>query len=237
MPASSACRPDDVTDPDPRLPAALEGARRARALRHARRARLLPDGAPRRPPAIDDHALLAPEPRVPGVEFHSGSLGHLLSVGVGVALDMKLRGGPTRVFVDPRRRRAGRGLGLGGLPGRRRASSSTTWSPSSTATSFQANMAHRGADPARADRREVRGVRLAPSPTSTATTSRARRGLREAARARPASRRRSSPHGAQQGAAQPRGPGRALVRRLQRRGDRRCSSPSCTVPRAASALR
>jgi transketolase len=33
------------------------------------------------------------------VEFHSGSLGHLLSVGIGVALDIKLRKGTNRVFV------------------------------------------------------------------------------------------------------------------------------------------
>ena len=40
-----------------------------------------------------------PNRAVPGVEFHSGSLGHLLSVGLGVALDIKLRGGTNRVFV------------------------------------------------------------------------------------------------------------------------------------------
>lgn len=40
-----------------------------------------------------------PSRDVPGVEFHSGSLGHLLSVGLGVALDIKLRGGANRVFV------------------------------------------------------------------------------------------------------------------------------------------
>jgi transketolase len=40
-----------------------------------------------------------PNRRVPGVEFHSGSLGHLLSVGIGLALDIKLRGGSNRVFV------------------------------------------------------------------------------------------------------------------------------------------
>ena len=40
-----------------------------------------------------------PSREVPGVEFHSGSLGHLLAVGLGVALDVKLRGGPSRVFV------------------------------------------------------------------------------------------------------------------------------------------
>ncbi len=35
----------------------------------------------------------------PGVEFHSGSLGHLLAVGIGIALDIRLRGGEGRVFV------------------------------------------------------------------------------------------------------------------------------------------
>jgi transketolase len=40
-----------------------------------------------------------PNRAVPGVEFHSGSLGHLLSVGIGVALDIKLTGGSNRVFV------------------------------------------------------------------------------------------------------------------------------------------
>ena len=40
-----------------------------------------------------------PNRGIPGVEFHSGSLGHLLSVAMGVALDVKLRGGPNRVYV------------------------------------------------------------------------------------------------------------------------------------------
>src|SRR5215471_17608729 len=40
-----------------------------------------------------------PNSSIPGVEFHSGSLGHLLPVGVGIALDIKLRRGPGRVFV------------------------------------------------------------------------------------------------------------------------------------------
>jgi transketolase len=40
-----------------------------------------------------------PNRGVPGVEFHSGSLGHLLSVAMGVALDIKLKGQPGRVFV------------------------------------------------------------------------------------------------------------------------------------------
>jgi transketolase len=40
-----------------------------------------------------------PNRGVAGVEFHSGSLGHLLSVGLGVAADIRLRRGESRVFV------------------------------------------------------------------------------------------------------------------------------------------
>jgi len=40
-----------------------------------------------------------PNRNIPGVEFHSGSLGHLLSVGIGIAMDIKMRGGRNRVFV------------------------------------------------------------------------------------------------------------------------------------------
>lgn len=40
-----------------------------------------------------------PNRDVPGVEFHSGSLGHLLSVGVGLALEARMRRSPARVFV------------------------------------------------------------------------------------------------------------------------------------------
>lgn len=40
-----------------------------------------------------------PNRNVPGIEFHSGSLGHLLSVAIGIAMDIKLRGGDNRVFV------------------------------------------------------------------------------------------------------------------------------------------
>jgi len=46
-----------------------------------------------------DHLYWHPNREVPGVEFHSGSLGHLPSVGVGIALDAKLRGSAARVFV------------------------------------------------------------------------------------------------------------------------------------------
>jgi transketolase len=47
----------------------------------------------------DDVLYWHPNREMPGVEFHAGSLGHLLSVGAGIATDAKLRGGPNRVFV------------------------------------------------------------------------------------------------------------------------------------------
>ncbi len=47
----------------------------------------------------DDALYWHPNRRIPGVEFHSGSLGHLLSVGIGVALDIRMRGGSNRVYV------------------------------------------------------------------------------------------------------------------------------------------
>lgn len=40
-----------------------------------------------------------PNRQIPGVEFHSGSLGHLLPVAVGVALDVKIRKANNRVVV------------------------------------------------------------------------------------------------------------------------------------------
>ncbi len=40
-----------------------------------------------------------PNRAVPGVEFHSGSLGHLLAVAVGIALDIRMRKGPNRAYV------------------------------------------------------------------------------------------------------------------------------------------
>ncbi|MDP9035728.1 MAG: thiamine pyrophosphate-dependent enzyme [Myxococcota bacterium] len=47
----------------------------------------------------NDSMYWHPNRDIPGIEFHSGSLGHLLSVGVGIALDVTLRAGPSRVFV------------------------------------------------------------------------------------------------------------------------------------------
>ena len=40
-----------------------------------------------------------PNRAVPGVEFHSGSLGHLPAVALGVAMDIQISGGSNRVFV------------------------------------------------------------------------------------------------------------------------------------------
>lgn len=46
-----------------------------------------------------DHLYWHPNRHIPGVEFHSGSLGHLLSVGMGIAYDIRLTGGRNRVVV------------------------------------------------------------------------------------------------------------------------------------------
>lgn len=47
--------------------------------------------------SIDDHIYWHPNTNIPGIEFHSGSLGHLPSVAIGVALDIKIRGGKNKV--------------------------------------------------------------------------------------------------------------------------------------------
>jgi transketolase len=47
----------------------------------------------------NDSIYWHPSREVPGVEFHSGSLGHLLSVAMGVALDVRRGGGRNRVYV------------------------------------------------------------------------------------------------------------------------------------------
>jgi transketolase len=49
--------------------------------------------------STDDVVYWHPNPTLPGVEFHSGSLGHLLSVGMGIALDARLAARKSRVFV------------------------------------------------------------------------------------------------------------------------------------------
>src|SRR6267154_5493172 len=49
--------------------------------------------------STSDHIYWHPNRNIPGVEFHSGSLGHLLSVGIGIAFDAKMRKSNARVFV------------------------------------------------------------------------------------------------------------------------------------------
>ena len=47
----------------------------------------------------NDFIYWHPNVKVPGIEFHSGSLGHLLSVSAGVALDCKLKNQNNKVVV------------------------------------------------------------------------------------------------------------------------------------------
>lgn len=42
--------------------------------------------------SASDNIYWHPNTKIPGIEFHSGSLGHLPSVAIGVALDCKIRG-------------------------------------------------------------------------------------------------------------------------------------------------
>lgn len=49
--------------------------------------------------AVNDHIYWHPNRAIPGVEFHSGSLGHLFAVASGIALDIQMSGGRNRVFV------------------------------------------------------------------------------------------------------------------------------------------
>jgi len=49
--------------------------------------------------STDDHIYWHPNRHVPGVEFHSGSLGHLPSVALGVALDCRMRGQTNHIIV------------------------------------------------------------------------------------------------------------------------------------------
>jgi len=49
--------------------------------------------------STSDSIYWHPNRAIPGVEFHSGSLGHLPAVAAGVAMDCKLRGSDNRVIV------------------------------------------------------------------------------------------------------------------------------------------
>ena len=46
-----------------------------------------------------DYIYWHPNVNVPGIEFHSGSLGHLLSVSIGVAMDSKIREYKNKIVV------------------------------------------------------------------------------------------------------------------------------------------
>jgi transketolase len=47
----------------------------------------------------NDFIYWHPNRNIPGIEFYSGSLGHLPSVAVGIAMDIKIRGGKNKVVV------------------------------------------------------------------------------------------------------------------------------------------
>jgi len=47
----------------------------------------------------NDSIYWHPNRNIPGIEFYSGSLGHLPSVAVGIAMDIKMRGGTNKVVV------------------------------------------------------------------------------------------------------------------------------------------
>lgn len=47
----------------------------------------------------NDYIYWHPNTNIPGIEFHSGSLGHNLSIAIGVALDIKLKKGKNKVVV------------------------------------------------------------------------------------------------------------------------------------------
>ncbi len=47
----------------------------------------------------NDHIYWHPNTNIPGIEFHSGSLGHNLSVAIGIAIDIKLKNDKNKVVV------------------------------------------------------------------------------------------------------------------------------------------
>lgn len=47
----------------------------------------------------NDHIYWHPNTNIPGIEFHSGSLGHLPSVALGVAMDCKMKGQDNKIIV------------------------------------------------------------------------------------------------------------------------------------------
>lgn len=92
-------RPEDLTDPDRDIlllskghdvPALYGTFAEVGILEPARLAQHLD---------CSDHIYWHPNRAVPGVEFHSGSLGHLLSVGMGMALSIRMEQRQCRVVV------------------------------------------------------------------------------------------------------------------------------------------
>lgn len=49
--------------------------------------------------SVNDNIYWHPNRKIPGIEFHSGSLGHLLSVAIGVAYDCKIKSGKNKIVV------------------------------------------------------------------------------------------------------------------------------------------
>lgn len=47
----------------------------------------------------NDFIYWHPNRKIPGIEFHSGSLGHLLSIAIGVAIDCKMRKQTNKIVV------------------------------------------------------------------------------------------------------------------------------------------
>ena len=154
-----------------------------------------------------------PNRDVPGIEFHSGSLGHCLSVGIGVALDAKLRGSGARTFVV---------LGDG------ECDEGSVWEALLVASAhkldnlvaivdrnvFQANVKTEDSHPSGAARRQVSRVRRGRHAHRRTRLRRTRARVRDApARAREALGRHLR-HRARQGAPEPRGARRPLVRGL-----------------------
>ncbi len=91
-----------------------------RALPCPRRSRLFSEGL------LDDYTRLGsplgdhPDMRkVPGIDFSSGSIGHALSAGLGMALGARIQGLDFRTFVHARRRRDAGRPGLGSRDERR----------------------------------------------------------------------------------------------------------------------
>lgn len=48
--------------------------------------------------STNDHIYWHPNTNIPGIEFHSGSLGHLPSVAIGVAMDCKLKNTDNKII-------------------------------------------------------------------------------------------------------------------------------------------